>query len=160
MLFRQARAPRKPEAGCVPPTCSGPSLWLRLKLFPAWSLVIIQCAKATAGCSVKQGHHHQGATSSPAREPSPDPGYSSHRDRKGTHIYALIKLETGKKSKVFRPRSSHGHSLPWQGLVRSQYSMSAALRADSPNPAEQGRTVSHMVLLLVVPLQRKGLGRP
>lgn len=37
-------------------------------------------------------------TSSLARVPSPDQGYSSNRD-KDTHIYALIKLERGKKSK-------------------------------------------------------------
>lgn len=39
------------------------------------------------------------STSSLARVPSPDPGYSSHRDKKGTYIYALIKLKREEKSK-------------------------------------------------------------
>lgn len=107
---------------------------------------------------MQQGHC-QGTTSSLARVASPHPGYSNHRDRKGTRIYALIKLER-KKIKGIRPRSSHGHSLPWQGLVRSQYLLPPALRAGGmaapPSPAEQGRTVPHVVLLLVMFPPEKG----
>lgn len=104
-----------------------------------------------------------GGTSSLARVPSPDQGYSSNRDKE-TRIYALIKLERGKKNQRDKTKIQ-----PWTLATMARASQVTVFAARSPedrgmaappNSAEQGRTVPHMVLLLVMPPQRKGLGRP
>lgn len=80
--------------------------------------------------------------------------------RQKRHSYLCFNKTRKEKVKGIRPRSSHGHSLPWQGLVRSQYLLPPALRAGGmaapPSPAEQGRTVPHVVLLLVMFPPEKG----
>lgn len=150
--LRESRCTPETRAGCVPPGCPGPSLWLRLKLCPARRLVTTRVPGP--GRTLRQ-------RGLPLPSPPTQPQYPRHRTSeryRNTHLGALIKLRKDKNT----PKGlDQDLVLPRRGLVRSQYLLPRRHGGGCPppNPTKQGCS-PRLVLLLVMPSGKRGWGRP